>query len=89
MEIVPALLLPFGLAAWLRLRGWPAPRAIALACLLAPVAVTFEAFVFPANPEFHKWWQSTVITSVLFGLLAAAAGYWLAAIVERSESRHD
>ena len=88
MEIVAALIPPFGLAAWLRLRGWPAPRAIAVACLLAPVIVTFAAFVFPADPEFRKWWQSTVVTSVFFGLLAAAAGYWLAVIVQRSESRH-
>jgi hypothetical protein len=26
---------------------------------------------------------------VFFGLLAAAAGYWLAVIVQRSESRRD
>ena len=89
MEIVVALILPFGLAAWLRHRGWPAPRAIALACIFATVIVTFAAFVFPADPEFRKWWQSTAIASVFFGLLAAAAGYWLAVIVQRSESRHD
>ena len=89
MEIVAALILPFGLAAWLRLRGWPARRAIGLACLLAPAIVTFAAFVFPADPEFRKWWQSTVVASVFFGLLAAAAGCWLAVIVQRSESRRD
>ena len=89
MEIIVALLLPFGLAAWLRLRAWPAPRAIALACVLAPIAVTFAAYVFPADPEFRRWWQSTVVAAFFFGLLAAAAGYWLAVIVQRSESRRD
>ena len=76
MEIVVALMLPFGLAAWLRLRGWRAQRAISLACLLAPAIVMFAAFVFPAEPEFRKWWQSTFVASVFFGLLAAASGYW-------------
>ena len=89
MEIVVALLLPFGLAAWLRLRGWPAVRAVALTCLLAPAVVTFAAYVFPADTEFRKWWQSTVVTSLFFGLLAAVAGYWLAIIVQRSESQRD
>ena len=89
MEIIAALILPFGIAAWLRLRRWPASRAIPLACVLAPVVVTFAAYVFPADPEFRKWWQSTAVTSVFFGLLAAAAGYWLAVLVQRSESQHD
>lgn len=89
MEIIVALLVSFGLSAWLRLREWPAPRAIALACLSAPAVVTFAAYVFPANPEFQKWWQSTVVTSVFFGLLAAGAGYWLVVIVQRSETQRD
>jgi len=87
MEIVVALLLPFGLAAWLRMREWPQRSAIAAACLSAPAIVTFAAYVFPADPEFQRWWQSTVVTSFFFGLLAAAAGYWLVVIVQRSESQ--
>ena len=89
MEVVIALIVSFGVAAWLRLRRWPAIRAICVACLGAPAVVTFTAYVFPANPEFRQWWQSTVVTSVFFGLLAAAAGYWLSVIVQRSESRRD
>ena len=89
MEIVAALIPPFAFAAWLRFRGWPASRAIAAGCLLAPAIVTFEAFVFPADPEFRRWWQSTVVTSLFFGLLAAASGYWLAVLVQRSETRRD
>jgi hypothetical protein len=89
VEIVVALLLSFGLAAWFRLREWPAPRAIAVACLLAPAAVTFAAYVFPADPEFRRWWQSTVVTSFFFGLLAAGAGYWLAVMMQGSESQRE
>jgi hypothetical protein len=53
MEVVVALLLAFGLAAYLRLRRWLALRAIVLASLLAPATVTFSAYVFPAEPEFR------------------------------------
>lgn len=83
MEIVLALLLAFGLAAYLRFRRWPAIRAIALASLAAPVAITFGAFVFPADAEFRTWWHITVVTSVFFGLCAAAAGYLLMTVVRR------
>ena len=89
MEVVVALLLPFGLAAWLRRHQWPARRAIVLASALAPVAVTFAAYVFPAKPEFQAWWQSTVVASVFFGLCAAGAGYWLGAMMGRSGSQRD
>src|ERR1700731_168536 len=77
MEIVAALLLAFGLAAYLRSRRWPALRAIVLASLLSPLTITFGAYVFPAEPEFRIWWHITVVTSVFFGLCAAAAGYVL------------
>jgi hypothetical protein len=83
VEIVVALLLAFGLAAYLRYRRWPAVRAIALASLVAPVAITFGAFVFPAEAEFRMWWRVTVVTSVFFGLCAAAAGYLLMTVVRR------
>ena len=83
MEIVGALLLASALAAYLRLRRWPALRAIALASLLSPAAVTFSAFVFPADPEFRIWWHITVVTSVFFGFFAAAAGYVLVVLVQR------
>jgi hypothetical protein len=83
MEIVAALLLAFGLAAYLRFRRWPALRAIALASLLSPVTVTFGAYVFPAEPEFRMWWHITVVTSVFFGLCAAAAGYALVVFMQR------
>ena len=83
MEIVAALLLAFGLAAYLRFRQWPAFRAIVLASLLSPVAVTFGAYVFPAEPEFRMWWHITVVTSVFFGLCAAAAGYALVVFMQR------
>jgi hypothetical protein len=86
VEIVAALLLAFGLAAYLRIRRWPALRAIALASLLAPLAVTFSAYVFPADPEFRMWWRVTVLTSVFFGLCAAAAGYVLAGLMRRQRS---
>ena len=86
MEIVAALLLAFGLAAYLRFREWPALRAIALASLLAPLAITFSAYVFPADPEFRMWWRTTVVTSVLFGLCAAAAGYLLVGLVRRQRT---
>jgi hypothetical protein len=83
MEIVAALLLAFGLSAYLRFRRWPALRAIALASLLAPATVTFSAYVFPAEPEFRMWWHITVVTSVFFGLCAAAAGYALVVLMQR------
>ena len=83
MEIVAALLLASALAAYLRLRRWPALRAIALASLLSPAAVTFSAYVFPADPEFRMWWHITVVTSVFFGFCAAAAGYVLVVLVQR------
>jgi hypothetical protein len=83
MEIVAALLLAFGLSAYLRFRRWPALRAIVLASLLAPAIVTFSAYVFPAEPEFRMWWHITVVTSVFFGLCAAAAGYALVALMQR------
>jgi predicted membrane protein len=86
VEIVAALLLAFGLAAYLRIRRWPALRAIALASLLAPLAVTFSAYVFPADPEFRMWWRVTVLTSVFFGLCAAAAGYLLIGLVRRQRT---
>jgi len=81
VEIVAALLLAFALAAYLRFRRWPAPRAIAVASLLSPAAITFGAYVFPANPEFQMWWHITVITSVFFGVCAAAAGYFLVVLM--------
>ncbi len=83
MEIVAALLLAFGLAAYLRFRRWPAVRAIVLASLLSPATVAFSAFVFPAEPEFRLWWHVTVVTSVFFGLCSAAAGYALVVLVQR------
>ena len=86
MEIVAALLLAFGLAAYLRVRRWPALRAIGLASLLSPAAVTFGAYVFPAEPEFRMWWHITVLTSVFFGLCAAAAGYALVVFMQRQRA---
>ena len=86
MEIVAALLLAFALAAYLRLRRWPALRAIALASLLSPATVTFCAYVFPAEPEFRVWWHITVATSVIFGLCAAGAGYALVGLVRRHDA---
>ena len=86
MEIVAALLLAFGLAAYLRFRQWPAFRAIVLASLLSPAIVTFSAYVFPAEPEFRLWWHITVVTSVFFGLCAAAAGYVLVVFMQRHGS---
>jgi hypothetical protein len=83
MEIVAALLLAFGLAAYLRFRRWPAFRAIVLASLLSPATVTFSAYVFPAEPEFRMWWHITVVTSAFFGLCAAAAGYVLVVFMRR------
>jgi hypothetical protein len=83
MEIVAALLLAFALAAYLRSRRWPASRAIVLASLLSPATVTFSAYAFPAEPEFRMWWNITVITSVFFGLCAAAAGYALVVFMQR------
>jgi hypothetical protein len=83
MEVVAALLFAFGLAAYLRFRRWPALRAIVLASLLSPTTVTFGAFVFPAEPEFRTWWHITVVTSVVFGLAAAAAGYVLVVFMQR------
>ena len=83
MEIVVALLLAFGLAAYLRYRRWPAVRAIAFASLAAPVAITFGAFVFPADAEFRLWWRVTVVTSIFFGLCAAGAGYLLVNVMRR------
>ena len=86
MEIVAALLLAFGLAAYLRVRRWPAFRAIGLASLLSPAAITFGAYVFPAEPEFRMWWHITVVTSVFFGLCAAAAGYALVVFMQRQRA---
>jgi hypothetical protein len=86
VEIIAALLLAFSVAAYLRFRRWPARRAIGFASLLAPSAVTFSAFVFPADPEFRVWWQVTVVTSVFFGLCAAAAGYLLVGLVRRQRT---
>jgi hypothetical protein len=83
VEIVAGLLLAFALAAYLRFRRWPALRAIALASLLSPAAVTFGAYVFPAEPEFRMWWHITVVTSVFFGFCAAAAGYAMVVLVRR------
>jgi hypothetical protein len=83
MEIVAGLLLAFGLAAYLRFRRWPQSRAIALASLLSPAAVTFGAYVFPADPEFRMWWHVTVVTSVFFGLCTSAAGYVLVVFMRR------
>ena len=83
MEIVTALLLAFGLAAYLRFRRWPAFRAIVVASLLSPAAVTFSAYVFPAETEFRMWWHITVVTSVFFGLCSAAAGYVLVVFMQR------
>ena len=83
MEIVAAILLAFALAAYLRLRRWPALRAIALASLLSPAAVTFGAYVFPAEAEFRVWWHTTVVMSAFFGFCAAAAGYVLVVLVQR------
>jgi hypothetical protein len=83
MEIVAALILAFGLAAYLGFRRWPAFRAIAVASLLSPATVTFSAYVFPAEPEFRMWWHITVVTSVFFGLCAAAGGYVLVVLMRR------
>ena len=87
MEIVAALLLAFALAAYLRIRRWPATRAIALASLLSPATITFGAYVFPAEPEFRMWWSITVVTSLFFGLCAAAAGYFLVVLVQRNRAQ--
>ena len=77
MEIVAALLLAAALAAYLQLRRWPALRAIALASLLSPAAVTFSAYVFPADPEFRMWWHTTVVTSVFLAfVLPRQVTYW-------------
>ena len=83
MEIVAALILAFGLAAYLGFRRWPAFRAIVVASLLSPATVTFSAYVFPAEPGFRMWWHITVVTSVFFGLCAAAAGYVLVVLMRR------
>ena len=83
MEIVAALLLAFGLAAYLRFRRWAAFRAIVVASLLSPAAVTFSAYVFPAETDFRMWWHITVVTSVFFGLCSAAAGYVLVVLMQR------
>ena len=83
MELVAALFLAFGLAAYLRFRRWPAFRAIVLASLLLPATVTFSAYVFPAEAELRMWWHITVVTSVFFGLCAAAAGYILVVLIQR------
>jgi hypothetical protein len=86
MEIVAALLLAFGLAAYLRFRRWPALRAIVLASLLSPATITFAAYVFPAEPEFRMRWHITVVTSGFFGLCAAAAGYALVVFMQRQRA---
>ena len=86
MEIAAALLLAFGLAAYLRFRRWAALRAIMLASLLSPATVTFGAYVFPAEPEFRLWWHITVVTSMFFGFCAAAAGYALVVFMQRQDA---
>ncbi len=57
--------------------------AIPLAALLVPAAITFEAFVFPAEPEVRMWWRVAVFVGTIYGLVAAGIGYAFAAFLEK------
>jgi hypothetical protein len=79
-----ALIAAFGLAAALRSNRWRHRLlAIILPAALVPITIAFDSFVYPASPESQIWWPIAVVTGTLYGLVAAASGYALAAFAQR------
>jgi hypothetical protein len=58
-------------------------RVIPMAALLVPAAITFEAFVYPADPEVRMWWRVAVFVGAFYGVVAASIGYGVAAFLEK------
>jgi hypothetical protein len=76
--IIVALIASAILAGLLRARHWNGLGAVVVAASLAPLEITVEAFVFPADPEIRLWWEIAVVTATVYGLVAATAGYFAA-----------
>jgi hypothetical protein len=75
IALIAALVLPN----WLHSRRWNGFPAILGPAALVPLAITFESFVYPAEPEFRVWWHIAVLTGAFVGLVAAGLSYAAAA----------
>ena len=82
-----ALVAAFAIPAGVRARGWRGGMvAIPIAAALVPAAVTFNAFVSPAEAEIRMWWSIAVVTSSMLGLVVAGVGYAIAAYATRHDA---
>ena len=82
-SLIPSLLL----AGYLRWRRVKALVTIAVAGLLLPAWVAFDAFVYPADPEAAMWAAVAIPVSYFWGLAAAGVGYGVTALALRGKQR--
>jgi len=70
-------------AAWLRTRGgWGSLRSMAAAAAIAPAVVMLRVMVETAiDPTSHNLWPLELVIAGLLGLVVAAIGVAIAAIV--------
>jgi hypothetical protein len=81
--ILGVLSLVFALAYYLRQRGMGFFRSAALAALLAPLALVFAAFVYPADAQLREAWTVAAMGGLFFGLLLGGFGAYVASLLER------
>jgi hypothetical protein len=83
--LLSVLAMAFALAFYLSLRGVGAALAIPVSTLLVPAGVLFQAFIFPGDPELAEHWLLAALVGVLFGLLVAGFGYFIAPMMRNKD----
>ena len=73
----------FGIAAYLRSRNVKWYLGIPLSATITPLAVAFESFIYPADPESRMWAAIAIPVSYTYALVAAAIGYGVTTLVKR------
>ena len=77
------LALVFGIAVYLRTRNVKWHRGIPTSAAVTPLAVAFESFVYPADPEWKMWAAVAIPVSFVYALVAAGLGYGVGALVNK------
>lgn len=80
--LLAVLAIAFALAIHLRLRGIGAALAIPLAAAVVAAGVLFQAFIYPGDPELQQWWQLAAAVGLLFGVMIAGFGYFIAPMLK-------
>ena len=77
------LVVVFGIAACLRSRNVRWYLGIPASAAITPLAVAFESFVYPADPESKMWASIAIPVSYTYALVAASIGYGVTTLVKR------